>query len=384
MIELYKEALDILEKLPIEDANAEMSPWQLSYLCGLICDKRPCKILEIGVAAGGTTAVILNCLSKLDIDCQFFSIDVSEKYYRDRRYETGFLAELAKEIIGRKTPHSLLIGHAPCLIDKVGEGVDCLILDTVHMLPGEILDFLACFPYLADAALVILHDVVAYHFAASDAYYWATQILLDTVTADKMPVFNVDNSIGYPNIAAFKINGDTKRYIYDVFSALTLTWQYSISDKEIALYRNKYIEVGYSDDCIRAFDCACALNRIAIGKRIERKNEEINIFFDFIKKYEGGGMFLYGAGEMGKRVYGLLKDRCHIKGFIVSDDQKIVQKAEIPTYHLSEIALQITDEIILVTVNGSLQEDILGELQKIGIRRISCLNEKESNYFIFM
>ena len=89
LMEIYKDALDILDKLPNE-ARAEMSLWQLSYLYGLIRDQHPHKILEIGVAAGGTTSVILNCLSKLDIKCQLFSVDVSEKFYRDHKYKTGF------------------------------------------------------------------------------------------------------------------------------------------------------------------------------------------------------------------------------------------------------------------------------------------------------
>ena len=110
-----------------------------------------------------------------------------------------------------KIEHSLLIGLTPNLIDKIGPDIDLLILDAIHMLPGEILDFLICLPYLTRDALVVLHDVIAYHFVGADAYYWATQILLDTVVADKMPVFNVDNAMGYPNIAAFRINGDTKK-----------------------------------------------------------------------------------------------------------------------------------------------------------------------------
>ena len=81
MCEMFLEPKKILDK--IAQGESEMTEWQLGFLCGLIKQKKPKKILEIGVAAGGTTAVILNCVAQLDLDTEVFSIDINEKLYSD-------------------------------------------------------------------------------------------------------------------------------------------------------------------------------------------------------------------------------------------------------------------------------------------------------------
>lgn len=382
MINLYEKPLEIMDRLP-QMANAEMSSWQSAYLCGLIKEKRPGKLVEIGVAAGGTTAIVLNCVAQLNIECEIYSLDISSEYYRDRAYATGFLAEYAKKQIKKQVKHSMLIGIAPDYMDKVGKGIDFLILDTVHMLPGEILDFLICLPYLSEDAVVVLHDVAIHHFAYSDMYSWATQILLDAVVADKLPVFGADNEFGYPNIGAFRINGDTMKYIYDVFSTLILTWQYIPREGELQKYRSKLVEAGYPERCISVFDCACAMNRSTINKRTEGEFLKIHFFHEFIRKYENRNIFLYGAGNLGRKVYRLLNNYCKISGFIVSDNQKINAGDE-KVYHFSEIIPKIGNVTVLVAVGVDLQKEILGELEKRGIKNVECLEAEMCNSLFFM
>ena len=64
--------------------RSEMSSWQQGFLCGLIKKYNPKKIVEIGVSAGGTTAVVLNTLSLICSDAYMYSIDYCENYYLDR------------------------------------------------------------------------------------------------------------------------------------------------------------------------------------------------------------------------------------------------------------------------------------------------------------
>ena len=44
---------------------SEMTSFEKAFLCGLLKEKRPKKIVELGVSGGGTTAVILTCLKLL-------------------------------------------------------------------------------------------------------------------------------------------------------------------------------------------------------------------------------------------------------------------------------------------------------------------------------
>lgn len=122
-VKLFKEPLKIRDNL--SEDGAEMSELQLSMLCGLIKEYRPQKIVEVGVAAGGTTAVILNCLSLIELDTWVYSVDLSERYYRDTSKKTGYLAEEYKKLTNKK----LIInntggGYFPQYIDDIGKNID--------------------------------------------------------------------------------------------------------------------------------------------------------------------------------------------------------------------------------------------------------------------
>ena len=58
-VELYHEPTVILEQLS-EKNKSKMTERELAFVCGLIKERRPKKIVEIGVAAGATSSVILN------------------------------------------------------------------------------------------------------------------------------------------------------------------------------------------------------------------------------------------------------------------------------------------------------------------------------------
>ena len=162
--EPFYEPVNILKQLSGE-YTAEMSEEQSAFLCGLLKKYRPNKIVEIGVAAGGTTAVMLNCIALLGLEAELFSIDLSENFYRDSDKKTGYLAEECKTILKRKFEHTVYTGrYAVEYIDDIGEDIDFLVLDTVHSMPGEILDFLAYCPHLKTGCVVVMHDISLNHF----------------------------------------------------------------------------------------------------------------------------------------------------------------------------------------------------------------------------
>ena len=288
------------------------------------------------------------------------------------------MAEEAKKIIGNDVniKHNLRIGIVPDVIDEVGDGIDFLILDTVHMVPGEILDFPVCLPYLKDNAIVVLHDVIL-HATSIYINNYATQLLLDCITADKMPVFGVDNEIGYPNIAAFRINNDTKKYIYDVFSAMLLPWQYKVSDEEIDKYRQKYKELNYSEDCINVFEKSVLSNKTITHNRIMSKIDKSKSIVDLYKLLSGKKVYIYGAGEVGNYVLNIIKDVIDFKGFVVSDDQKTADNV----YTLSELEfLYHDDEIVYVAVAPEKMDAIMINLENSVIRNVKYMDIKLFSY----
>lgn len=371
-VTLFNEPIGILSKLSNKDSS-EMSSWQLAFLCGLIKEHKPKKILEIGVAAGGTTSVILNCISLLGIDTKVYSIDSSDKFYRDKSKETGYLAKECSQLLDNKIEHYLHTGGISIeFIEKIGCGIDFLILDTAHTLPGEILDFLACLPYLKEGAVVVLHDIISYHNGVSTAF--ATQLLLDTVKANKLVGVDPDYMFTYPNIGAFTITKDTVKHIEDVFSALMITWGYCPADEQLKLYRDFY-RTYYNEECIHIFDLAVKFNKHTLNKKKDNKIDELVQMNSLIEEVKGKRVYIYGCGNFGKKFNEILK-KCNVDvlGYIVSDGQK--NDVQEMVYHLSQVLLDSLQDIILIGVNEALQGEICEQLREQGITEYIVPNKE--------
>ncbi len=166
-VELFLDPIDIFDK--IGERKSELSNKELGFICGLIRMFKPKKIVEVGVSAGGTTAVILNCLNKLNIYTNVYSVDLAYTYHYDITKECGFQIKDALKILKRTANHELILGKTiaqvlPEICENEDEKIDMLILDTIHYLPGELLDFIVCLPYLSQNAIVVLDDLTFAHF----------------------------------------------------------------------------------------------------------------------------------------------------------------------------------------------------------------------------
>lgn len=245
-IELYKEPRKILEKT--SEKYCEMIEQEHGFLCGLLKQTTPCKVVEVGVAGGGTTAVIMKCLDEVNPDAKMYSVDLNRECYRREGKPTGFQLAEIKEYLTNYGNHTFYLGKIlPEYMEKIGKDVDFAVLDTTHAMPGEVLDFLCLLPYLKEDAVVVLHDV-ALNLTRSERSF-ATKILLDSVTGEKY--YDYKNRI--LNIAAFKVKKETREHIADVFSALSVSWAYLPPISQIMKYRD-WLKGFYDDECIELFD----------------------------------------------------------------------------------------------------------------------------------
>lgn len=382
MVTLFKEPIEILDKIS-SDKKSEMTEWQLSFLCGLIKENKPQKLVEIGVAAGGTTAVILNCIKLLELDTQVNSIDISEMLYSDQSLKTGYLAEQAVKVLDDIVNFKLYTGGISAeFLEEIGKEIDFLILDTMHVMPGELLDFLACLPFLKEGSIVVLHDILLHHLTYSDDAY-ATQLLLDTVVAEKIIDIDPSEKCGYPNIGAFKITKDTKKYIANVFNALLVTWQYVLSEKQVKLYRNFYSKY-YGKKYSEIFDTAVQFNQATIEKKYQllyqNKISEFCSVYQMIQQIKGFNIYIYGCGSFGQELKGILEGcGINICGFIVSD---VIEREGISynPYYLSEIDFNENEDVILVGVDKALEGEVQELLSYRGINHYILLGDIVCNF----
>ena len=262
--EMWYEPADSARSIP--GFECEMSRDDHGFLCGLLKEKCPDVIMEIGVAEGGTTLVIDSAMKMLGIAGKLFSIDISSELYCDRTKSTGFIYKECKK---HWLEHEFIFGHTVAdFFRNTKETIDFVVLDTTHIVPGELLDFLVILPYLNNGTTVVLHDVFLNiarglcndpTFVSSSPWSIATKLLYSSVSGTKYSS-EKNNSGEYVNISAFEITEQTREDIYNVFFALTHTWQYIPADWQIDEYR-KIFGKEYDDECNRLFEYALESNK---------------------------------------------------------------------------------------------------------------------------
>ncbi len=380
-VDLFYEPLQILEIFS-DEYQIEMSDMQSAFLCGLIRQYKPKKMVEIGVASGGTTAVILNCIGMLELNTEVFSIDLATEFYRDNTKKTGYLAEEYKSMLRKHTKHRLFSGKyaAECL-ETIGKDIDFLILDTVHSLPGELLDFLACYPFLKKGAVIVLHDIALNHYKAGMEGI-ATEVLFQVAASQK--IMNFEDG-GYPNIGAFVLENPAQGYIENIFSTLTMKWNYLPDQKELYLYKEFYRKF-YSAKELQWLEMAIQLNskeNLMEERRREWKKLSGEIFW-LIQNIYLRVVYIYGHGNFGRQFYHLFSqiEGIELGGFIISDGEKRCKSEIGKVYYLSEIHLDSDKDIIFFGVSQSLQQEICSILDKKGIKEYVVPNSEIFNYLI--
>lgn len=370
-IDLYNEPLSIYDKFSQYKDYCEMSEFEQAFLCGMIKNAHPKKVVEIGVSAGGTTAVILNCLAMLGEDVRMYSCDLNKTYYRDSSKLVGFVAEELKPYIldresgQAKVNHTILSGgYAPEFLPEIGKDIDFLILDTVHWLPGEMLDFIACLPYLKKGATVVLHDVSMNVTINNDAI--ATKFVFDTVVADKYIMKTEDRPCEFPNIAAFKITNDTYRYIRDCFSSLTITWSYMPKPAEFKLYHEFYL-TEYDKDLVEVYDKAVLLQIFITCRNFKNMGIYWEVFLNKWRKAKH--VIIYGCGLYGRYFYELAKSyNLSIDCFVISDGRQApdLGDVEAPVLNLSDVQFTPDECLVLITVEKAAERSVINDLIRRG------------------
>jgi len=327
-VECYYEPREILAKM--SEPYVEMSPFDHGFICGLIKESNPEKLVEIGVAGGGTTAVIMKCLNTLKRETRVFSVDVCEMCYRREDKQTGWQLSEVSQYLDNYSNHTFFLGkELPYVADKIGGDVDFLILDTTHVLPGEILDFIYMLPYLKDGAIVVIHDVNL--GICGTGVSICTKVLFDAVYGEKYYMYED----GLTNIAAFKVNADTRENIINVFSALMIPWSYLLKEQLLFDYRSFYVQ-NYSRDCINLFDKIVIEQYSKIHNKrsvVEEKKRVLEICNSDKK------ICLYGAGIRGNNLKQYINNMGYdVDCFVISDDfdKKKFEHLETKVLNISE------------------------------------------------
>lgn len=155
---MNKKYLTILDKLK-DKSQKSLSDENILWICNMIEKYKPKRILEIGVSTGGSTAVYLNCIKELGLESELVSVD-SEiiASYKKGKPDIGAEVYELSRYLDLKNFKLLKGKYIPEIADKIGL-FDMIIMDTVHFIPGEVLDLLCLKNNIHQDTIIILDDI---------------------------------------------------------------------------------------------------------------------------------------------------------------------------------------------------------------------------------
>jgi predicted O-methyltransferase YrrM len=241
---------------------------QREFLNGAIRKFRPKKVLEIGPWEGGSSIIILNALKDIP-GSKLYSVDLYDKDLIGSCVPLHF-----KELTQN---WKLFKGNTIAkVIENIGNNIDLVFLDSVHLEPGEILQFLVVLPFLKEEAVVIFHDIanqITKSGPPGTRREWASYIIFNILRGKKY--LPSGNTFLLKDIGAVKLEKNQKRYVYDYFRALGGQWQYFPKEIYITITRDLFTAY-YDKNCLQIFDEAVKFNR-----KFVKKNKIKNIHYNF-------------------------------------------------------------------------------------------------------
>ena len=353
--ENYEPRKEVESKMGFISSESEMSRSESAFICGLIRKRKPKKVLELGVAAGASSSIMYQCLKDENGEnFEMFSVDISERLWSDPNKKTGWVFDTAKEFLG-ETFHSMYLGNSIVnVIDEIGADIDFVVMDTVHSLPGEILDFIAIYPYLSKDAIVCLHDISLNQRYPTYYKSMATNVLFHSVTGDKY-LNHITDSNGnriYPNIGAFGLRKETGENIIDLFLALTLRWAYIPSRSSWLEYRS-FIEKQYRKELIDILDDGVKMNC----------SNRFYISLDIIPI--GTKCILWGGGFLGEAFYRKIHETGHCTVIAWVDRNSALQTGNV--IKPEDANFQESDFVIVTTQSKESFKNISIELAHMGV-----------------
>lgn len=275
LIDLEKENINKYNELKDKIENfVELTEQEANFLAYLLKKYNPKKILELGVSAGGSSLLILDTIKEVD-DVHLYSIDYLNFWYKDKNKSAGFLVEeKAPELLNKWT---LKTGGFACeFMDKIcpnGENdIDFCFIDTVHMRPGEILDFLMVLPYLKKNAVVVFHDTCLHYYTLQrNSIADVNCLLLSAINGQKLQPKGND----IPNIGAIVLDENIKENLFDVFNLLLLKWFYMLEQNEYEKIIKSF-EKHYNEYYINLFKAGFNYNKKLFEKNDAQKTRTLS------------------------------------------------------------------------------------------------------------
>ncbi len=186
-------------------------------------------VVEVGVASGWSSAILLHLLKRKPPTCGadtwLYSYDIGQRCYFDPARRVG---EAVDEVVPELARHwKLQVGDARAAGRQLkGRGIDLAFIDANHEHPWPTFDLLALLPALAPDAWVALHDISLPLFASKPEWrVYGPKHLYDHWPWKKRSVRGQLNNIG-----AIQVPGDHVKVREFCKTVLALPWESGVPE----------------------------------------------------------------------------------------------------------------------------------------------------------
>jgi predicted O-methyltransferase YrrM len=249
-----------------------MTELEQDFLNGLIRKYKPKKVLEVGISKGGSSAIILNAIKDIP-GAKLHSIDKEKMCYSMKEKETGFL-------VADKFPDLVPLwdkrvgGLVSDFIESIGSNIDFLFLDTMHVMPGEMLDFLMALPFLKPGAIVCVQGIGS-HFGVYDKggivrklNYSSEQLFCNMRGTKFLPQRKDHRKIlqdTFSNIGACRLHPYQNNYLFEYFYPLTFQCEYLPNKDQLNSIRTLF-KKNYDAKYVDIFEKAISTNQRLLAR----------------------------------------------------------------------------------------------------------------------
>jgi predicted O-methyltransferase YrrM len=182
--------------------------------------------IEIGVASGFSSAVVLACLRTASSDAQLYAYDLSPECYFDKDRVTG---QAVAEIFGSEDNYNLITGVTSADIKSVPEQVRFIFIDASHRHPWPSLDLLSLYRFLQPGGVIGLHDINL-PLQSRNAYRQNGPRDLIRAWIGEKRIYKKGVNIGF-------VDSTSKAEVFEsICRALQVDWDRAIDDKLLSKY----------------------------------------------------------------------------------------------------------------------------------------------------
>lgn len=208
---------------------ASISDYDAAFFVGLVTAVKPKKTVEVGVASGWGSVMLLKALAEAGVEeHEYFGVDIAERFFYDANYSTG--QAVGEVVPALESRYCLLTGRSIAEVaPEIGGGIEFAFIDAHHMHPWATLDLLSLLPFLVSESWVAMHDLSLCRKEDQEHRNRGPMYLFDAWDGDKA------HSVQVPTMAgSIRLGPKPEEHLPLLLDVLYTPWELSVEERFIA------------------------------------------------------------------------------------------------------------------------------------------------------